>query len=158
MSTAVTIMNNRVNGAGFTGATVVPQGGKLINVTVPSKQAQQVQDLVGTTAQLRFRQVLLVSSNYATSASPTPTPTPTPSASSSASPKASPSPTPSSNALGASGSGSAGHGMSVSASRLGAAAPKPQASPSPTASGEPVAKSLTVSGPARHDDRPVGLG
>jgi preprotein translocase subunit SecD len=135
MGTAVSIMNNRVNGAGFTGATVVPQGNNLITVTVPNKQAQQVQNLVGTTAQLRFRQVLLSAPNYATSASPTPTPTPT--ASSAPSAKASSSPTPSSGALGAPGSGSAGQGLSVSAARLGGTAPKPQASPSPTASASP---------------------
>jgi preprotein translocase subunit SecD len=33
MGTAVSIMNSRVNGAGFNGATVVPQGSNLINVT-----------------------------------------------------------------------------------------------------------------------------
>jgi len=139
MGTAVSIMNDRVNGAGFTGATVVPQGTNLITVTVPNKQAQQVVDLVGTTAQLRFRQVLLSAPNYATSASatPTPTPTPTPTASSSPSAKASSSPTPSSGALGAAGPGSAGQGLSVSAARLGGVAPKPQASPSPTASPSP---------------------
>jgi preprotein translocase subunit SecD len=137
MSTAVSIMNNRVNGAGFTGATVVPQGANLITVTVPNKQAQQVVSLVGTTAQLRFRQVLLTAPNLATSASPTPTPTPTPTPSSSPSAKASSSPTPSSGALGAAGSGSAGQGLSVSAARLGGAAPKPQASPSPTPSASP---------------------
>ena len=65
MGTAVSIMNSRVNGAGFNGATVVPQGNNLIDVTVPGKQAQQVVSLVGTTAQLRFRQVVLVAGNYA---------------------------------------------------------------------------------------------
>lgn len=42
LATAVSIMNSRVNGAGFNGATVVSQGGNLINVTVPGKSAQQV--------------------------------------------------------------------------------------------------------------------
>jgi preprotein translocase subunit SecD len=62
-------MNSRVNGAGFNGATVVPQGNNLINVTVPGKGVQQVVNLVGTTAQLRFRQVLLTAPNLATSTS-----------------------------------------------------------------------------------------
>ena len=53
-------MNNRVNGAGFNGAVGDHAGPNLINVTVPGQGAQQVVDLVGTTAQLRFRQVLLV--------------------------------------------------------------------------------------------------
>ena len=72
MGTAVSIMSSRVNGAGFNGATVVSQGTDLINVTVPGKNAQQVVGLVGTTAQLRFREVLLTAPNRATSStSPT---------------------------------------------------------------------------------------
>jgi preprotein translocase subunit SecD len=67
MNTAVSIMNSRVNGAGFTGASVVPQGRNLITVTVPGQDYQQVAGLVGTTAQLRFRQVLLEAPDYATS-------------------------------------------------------------------------------------------
>jgi preprotein translocase subunit SecD len=70
MNTAVSIMNSRVNGAGFTGATVVTMGRNMITVTVPGKSYGQVAGLVGTTAQLRFRQVLLVAPNYATSATP----------------------------------------------------------------------------------------
>jgi preprotein translocase subunit SecD len=89
MTTAISIMNNRVNSAGFTGASVEQQGNDIITVAVPGKGSQQVANLVGTTAQLRFRQVLLAANNTTT---PTPTPTPTPSAS--ASPKASASPSP----------------------------------------------------------------
>src|SRR5215813_2800430 len=106
MGTALSIMNSRVNGAGFNGATVVPQGSNLINVSVPNKSAQQVVNLVGTTALLRFRQVILVAPNKASSPTPTPTPTPTPSATPTPTPsastkaKASPSPTRSSAALG----------------------------------------------------------
>jgi preprotein translocase subunit SecD len=66
MNTAVSIMNSRVDGAGFTGATVVPEGRDLIVVTVPGKDYQQVTDLVGATGQLQFRQVLLAGSNSAT--------------------------------------------------------------------------------------------
>jgi preprotein translocase subunit SecD len=99
MNTAVSIMNSRVNGAGFNGASVTSEGTDLINVTVPGKGSQEVVNLVGTTAQLRFRQVLLVAPNYASSATPTPTPsatpTPTPTPSPSASPTPSPSPSPS---------------------------------------------------------------
>ena len=81
LNTAVSIMISRVNGAGFNGATIVPQPPNIINVTVPGKNAQQVVNLVGTTAQLRFRQVLLVAPNETTG-----TPTPTPSASPSPAP------------------------------------------------------------------------
>jgi preprotein translocase subunit SecD len=69
MTTAVSIMNSRVDGAGFTGATVVPEGSRLIVVTVPGKDYQQVTDLVGATGQLQFRQVLLRGSDSATTAS-----------------------------------------------------------------------------------------
>jgi preprotein translocase subunit SecD len=145
MNTAVSIMNSRVNGAGFNGASVTSEGTDLINVTVPGKGSQEVVNLVGTTAQLRFRQVLLVAPNYASSATPTPTPsatptpTPTPTPSPSPSAKASASPSKSSSAL---GEGSGTHGLAVSAQRLAGAAAsaakaKPKASASPTPSPSP---------------------
>jgi preprotein translocase subunit SecD len=90
MTEARTIMEDRVNGAGFTGAVVQQQGPNIITVAVPGKGAQQVENLVGRTALLRFRQVLLVAPNLTT---PTATPTPTPSASGSKS-AAKPSSTP----------------------------------------------------------------
>jgi preprotein translocase subunit SecD len=139
LSTAVSIMNSRVNGAGFNGATVVSEGNDLINVTVPNKSATQVAALVGTTAELRFREVLLTAPNTATSSStpsatPTPTPTPTPSPSKTPKTKASATPSKSSSALGAPASG--GHGLAVSSRRLPAAVasstPTPSASPTPS--------------------------
>jgi preprotein translocase subunit SecD len=87
MQQAQQIMESRVNGAGFTGAQVQRQGTDQITVSVPGKGASQVVNLVGQTAALLFRQVLLVAPN--TSAA-----TPTPSASASAS--ATPTPTASS--------------------------------------------------------------
>jgi preprotein translocase subunit SecD len=135
MSTAQSIMTSRVDGAGFNGASVTTQGTDLINVTVPGQGSAKVVNLVGTTAQLRFRQVLLEAENYAsTTPTPTPSASPTPTPSTSPTPKASASPTPSSGALGA--SGSAGHGLAVSAAKLGAKA-KPKASVSPSPSPTP---------------------
>jgi preprotein translocase subunit SecD len=67
MTTAQSIMTSRVNGAGFNGASVTTQGNDLINVTVPGKGSQQVINLVGTTAQLRFRQVLYEAPNETSS-------------------------------------------------------------------------------------------
>ncbi len=67
MTEARTIIVNRVNGAGFTGAQVQQQGPNIITVAVPGKGAQQVESLVGRTALLRFRQVLLVAPNLTTS-------------------------------------------------------------------------------------------
>jgi len=116
---------------------------------VPNKSAQQVVNLVGTTALLRFRQVILVAPNYASTSTPAPTPTPTPTSTPSATPrptpsastkaKASPSPTRSTAALGRSSEGSA---LTVSARRLAGAAAaaakaKPRASASPTPSPSP---------------------
>jgi preprotein translocase subunit SecD len=126
---AVQIMLNRVDAAGFSGASVVPAGGSQITVSVPGQGAEKVVNLVGTTALLRFRQVLLVAPNT-TSSAPTPTASASPSPSASGSSKAksgsSSSPSPSA-------SSSAGKGQAVSASQLGAkSTPSPSSSPSPS--------------------------
>src|SRR5262249_52834429 len=137
MATAISIMESRVNHAGFSGATVQQQGSNIITVSVPGKGSNEVVNLVGTTAQLRFRQVLLLASNTSipgasNPTAPAPTPTPTPSASASgkgnakakASPKAS------------------GQTQALGASRLGAkdspaSSPSPSVSPSPASSASP---------------------
>jgi preprotein translocase subunit SecD len=116
MTTAQQIMSSRVNGAGFNGASVTTQGTNLINVTVPGQGSKQVIDLVGTTALLRFRQVLLEAQNYTATTSAKVTPA---------------------------GAGSGAHGLAASAKSLasGTAAaktePKANASPSPSASATP---------------------
>jgi preprotein translocase subunit SecD len=91
MQQAIQIMDNRVNGAGVSEAQVVQQGSNIINVSVPGQSAQAVVAKVSRTAQLQFRQVLLIAPNT----SATPAATPTPSASASPSSKASASPSPS---------------------------------------------------------------
>src|SRR5215469_5592178 len=63
MQQAIQIMNNRVNGAGFTEAQVVQQGSDIINISVPGQNAQKVVSLVSRTAELLFRQVLLEAPN-----------------------------------------------------------------------------------------------
>ncbi len=90
MNTAVSIINNRVNGLGVSEAEVQTQGADNIIVNIPKgTNADQAEQQVGTTAQLYFRQVL-------TEAAGTPTkPSPSPSASGSATPKPSGSATPS---------------------------------------------------------------
>jgi preprotein translocase subunit SecD len=132
MNEARSIMVNRVNGAGFTGALVQQQGPDIITVAVPGEGAQKVESLVGRTALLRFRQVLLVAPNLSVPGS-TPTPVPT------SPPTPIPSPSPSSGALGTPGSGSGGQGLAASSARLAAAVqaagkPKPTATPSGSAS------------------------
>jgi preprotein translocase subunit SecD len=116
MTTAQQIMSSRVNGAGFNGASVTTQGTNLINVTVPGQGSKQVIDLVGTTALLRFRQVLLEAQNYTATTSAKVTPA---------------------------GAGSGGHSLAASAKSLASsnsaakAEPKANASPSPSASATP---------------------
>ena len=157
MSEAISIMEKRVNGAGFTGAQVQQQGSQLINVSVPGAGAQKVVALVGTTAQLRFRQVLLCSgsgtqclpaSAFKSTGSPSPPASPagsaSPSASGSASAKAGSTASPSPGT-------SNGTGQDASARKL-AAAPAAAASPKPSssarASGSPSSPASASPSPA----------
>jgi preprotein translocase subunit SecD len=91
MTEAKNIITDRVEGDGLSNATVVQQGSREIVVSVPGKGATQVENLVGSTALLRYRAVLLAAPNYVSSSS---TSSPSPSASPSASPSSSPSPSP----------------------------------------------------------------
>jgi preprotein translocase subunit SecD len=156
MNKAKSIMLDRINGSGFTGASVVQQGSDDIVVSVPHKNAKQVGDLVGATAQLAFRQVLLESTNTVTS---TATPSATPSAkassspSASASPKASPTPTT-----------SGGSGQAAGAKPLAASSPKAKASPSasstpsPSAPASPSPAASASAGPPRPATTADGAG
>ena len=150
MTQAKNIMANRVNGAGFTEAQVQQQGSDIINVAVPGAGSQKVVNLVGTTAQLLFREVLLEAPNKGATA-PAAVPTPTPSASGSpsatpstgASAKTSPSPTASASASSSAKTGALGRGaaggaaakeMATRSRHLAARQAKASASPSPSAS------------------------
>jgi preprotein translocase subunit SecD len=136
MAKAKAIMFSRINSSGFLDASVVQQGSDEIVVSVPHENAEQVANLVGTTAQLSFRQVLLAAPNYVPS-STTPTPSATPSTS--ASPKSSASPSKSSTPKTSSSpkpsaSTSGGTGQAAGASAVGATStPSPSASASPSA-------------------------
>ena len=132
MTQAKNIMESRVNGAGFTEAQVQQQGSNIINVAVPGASSQKVVDLVGTTAQLLFREVLLVAPNTST-AVPTPTP--------SASPSSTATPTPSASTkakVSISPRGTAGQPASAGRAQLLAAPAKAPATPSATASATPT--------------------
>jgi preprotein translocase subunit SecD len=163
MTQAQQIMFNRVNSAGFTEAQVVPQGTNIMTVSVPGQNSQAVVKLVSQTAELLFRQVLLLAPNASSAATPVPTPTPTPSASGTATPSASASPQPSptskaspaaspsasTTALGLRGAagGNRSAELARSATRLDAVtAAQAKASPTPTPSASPV--SSTSSTPA----------
>ena len=151
MTQARAIMIARVNGAGFSGAQVQQQGNDNMVITVPGANTQKVVRLVGVTAQLLFRQVLLVGNNTSTS-SPTTSPTPTPS--SSGTPTVSPSPSTkassSPKAAGAPGAAgqAGGHGLASSSRLLAASKPKPGKSSTPAASSTPSAPATTSPTPA----------
>jgi preprotein translocase subunit SecD len=154
MQQAQQIMNSRVNGAGFTGAQVQRQGTDVITVSVPGKDASQVVNLVGQTADLLFRQVLLVAPNTSVatptpsasaSASATPTPTPTASSTKAAtSPKASASS--SAHAAGAPGGAAGAREMASRARGLPAASASPSASATAAASASPTPSASATSG------------
>ena len=171
MQTAQQIMFNRVNSAGFTEASVVPQGTNIMTVSVPGQNSQKVVKLVSQTAELLFRQVQLVAQNTSSAATPVPTPSPTatgaasgtpspsasPQATSSATAKAKASPKASTRAFVA--RGKAGHNrtaeLTSSARLLGAAAhakasptPTPSATPASSASATPAASGTPVATPS----------
>jgi preprotein translocase subunit SecD len=89
MQQAISVLESRVNGTGNSGAQVQQQGADLINVTVPGKAAQDVINLVSSTAKLAFRPVYLVE-NYTPPAAATPGTSPSAKASATASPSATP--------------------------------------------------------------------
>ncbi len=130
MQQAVSIITSRVNASGSTGVSVQREGANDITVTVPGKGSQQVVNEVSTTAQLRFRPVLLAgSSTPATSATPTPSPSAT---GSKATPGATASPAASTKAF----------------IRHAAATPTPAAKASGGASATPTASASATPSPA----------
>jgi preprotein translocase subunit SecD len=127
MTQAIEIMRDRVNGLGVSEAEVTKQGDNVIVIQVPGREGQQrIVKLIGTTAQLQFRQVFAADQGR-----PTPQPTGSPTASPGGSPSGSPTASPS-------GSPTA----SPDASPSGTASPRGRAlsgaltqpSPSPSAS------------------------
>ncbi len=93
---AVKIIRNRVNSLGVAESEVTKQGtgsGQTITVSVPGASGRQVLNLVGSTAELRFRQVL-AEAPAVNQTVPTPVPSGSPSASPGAAPAATPAATP----------------------------------------------------------------
>jgi len=143
MATAQQIMFNRVNSAGFSEAQVVPQGTSIMTVSVPGRNSNAVVKLVSQTAELLFRQVLLMAPNAASAVTPAPVPSPTPSGTAPASSSGSASPQPSSTATTkAKLQGRGANRTAVldrGASRLAAVtAARAKASPTPTPSVTPA--------------------
>jgi len=133
MSQAIDIMNERVNGAGFSNALVQQQGSQDITVSVPGQGAQRVVGIVGKTAQLRFREVLLCSGT-GTECEPAAEANALANAEASAS---------------ASASAKASASPSTSASAPASASPKADASPNASASASASATPKTSGGAAQ---------
>jgi preprotein translocase subunit SecD len=83
MDEAITIMRNRANALGVSGATVANQGGNIVVQMPGVKNPNQVISTLGSTAQLLFRPVLCTAPPYAPPTSkhgqPSPAPGPLPS-------------------------------------------------------------------------------
>jgi preprotein translocase subunit SecD len=139
MNSAVTIITNRVNGTGNTGAQVQTMGSQDLVVSVPGKTTQQTETLVSTTALLMFRQALLIlpySTTNPSSKATTPSASATPSASSSASSSATPSATPQPTVT---PSASATSTAKTTAKIVSDASPTPSATPSASKSPDATA-------------------
>jgi preprotein translocase subunit SecD len=133
-----------VNGTGNSGAQVQQQGSDLINVSVPGKAANDVINLVSSTAKLAFRPVLLAQTYTAPAAT-----TPNATSSAKASSSASPSPTSTSTAKsGATSSPTPSTGASASPKAstqdYSAKLASPSATPSTTPSATTTAKASTT--------------
>jgi preprotein translocase subunit SecD len=146
MKTAVSIINDRVNASGNTGVSVQQEGSSDIQVTAPGQGSKQLINTVDTTAQLRFRAVLLAGSSTAAatpSTSATPSASPSASGSSAAKAKASASPSASTKAYirhaAATPSPSAQATSSAGAKASSSASPSASASASPSASSSTAA-------------------
>jgi preprotein translocase subunit SecD len=137
MVQALSIMRDRVNGLGVSEAEVTKQGTNVIMIQVPGREGQQrIVKLIGTTAQLQFRQVYAAEPTGATTTPPatTPTPTTSPTGKAGKSGGAKSSPTP---AAGAGQSASPAPRGRALAGALTAPTPNPSTPPAPTPSGSP---------------------
>jgi preprotein translocase subunit SecD len=145
MKTAVAIINDRVNASGNTGVSVQQEGSSDIQVTAPGQGSQKLINTVDTTAQLRFRAVLLAGSSAAsTTPSTSATPSASPSASSSSSAKAKASASPSASTKAYIRHAAATPSPSAQATSSAGAKASSSASPSASASASPSATSSTA--------------
>src|SRR4051812_29479069 len=83
---AVDIIRQRVNGLGVAEAEVATEGNNIV-ISVPGKGRDEVLKVVGSTAQLRIRQVLQEEADAPAATAPTPAPSTTPKPSTKATPK-----------------------------------------------------------------------
>ncbi len=145
MKTAVSIINDRVNASGNTGVSVQQEGSSDIQVTAPGQGSKQLINTVDTTAQLRFRAVLLAGSSAASATpSTSPTPSASPSASGSPTAKAKTSASPSASTKAYIRPAAATPSPSAQATSSAGAKASSSASPSASASASPSATSSTA--------------
>jgi preprotein translocase subunit SecD len=139
MQTAVTVLESRVNGTGNSGAQVQQVGSNQITVTVPGELSSDFVNLITSTAQLSFRQVLLEEPYTGTpaSASASPSPSASGSASGTATPTTSPSATKSASAT---ASASAKASADAESAKLASSSPTATATAKATATASSTAK------------------
>nr|WP_184988050.1 protein translocase subunit SecD [Sphaerisporangium rubeum] len=130
---AVNIIRDRVNGTGISDAEVAKSGDNIV-ISVPGAGQEEVVKKVGTTAELRFRQVLAWAPANAVPGK-MPTAPATPGASGTPEPSSTAKPAPSSTAKPAPSGTPAGRALSSALT-----APSPGATPSASASAAPSAK------------------
>ncbi|MFF5212066.1 protein translocase subunit SecD [Streptosporangium sp. NPDC000396] len=123
---AVNIIRDRVNGSGISDAEVAKSGDNIV-ISVPGVGQEEVVKLVGTTAELRFRQVMAITDGSPAPPGQMPTQAPTPSAT----PSGKPSP-------------AAKSGNSTTSKPTQAATPSPTGSPA----GRALTSALTNPSPA----------
>jgi len=144
MRQAVDIVRARVNGSGVAEAEITTQGATNIVVQVPGVGEDELVQLIGQTAELRFRPVRAVIPGGS------PAPTPTPGDTASPTPGATASATPATTSPGATESPAAGRALTE-----GLQAQPAAGTPSPTPSPSP---STTATAPATPSQPPTGEG
>ncbi|MER7208771.1 protein translocase subunit SecD [Streptosporangium sp. NPDC000239] len=127
---AVGIIRNRVNGSGISDAEVAKSGDNIV-ISVPGVGQEEVVKLVGTTAELRFRQVMAVAAGAPQPPGQMPTQAPTPSSS------------PSSTAPGKKGDKSPAPSASPAAEQ-GTKTPEPTATAAANPSASPAGRALSA--------------
>ncbi|GAA0933099.1 protein translocase subunit SecD [Nonomuraea longicatena] len=139
---AVSIIRERVNGTGISDAEVAKSGDNII-ISVPGKGQEEVIKLVGTTAELRFRQVLGVEGTAPPQVLPTDAPVPS----------GSPSATPSGSAKPSEGAKQNGDGKQNQSGEPSARPSATETASQPSASPTGKALSSALTSPTPQDNK-----
>jgi preprotein translocase subunit SecD len=141
LTQAVNIIRQRVNAFGVSESEVTTQGGRNIVVSVPGAGQRDLVELVGQTAQLRFRQVLQEGGPLPLDAQQPPDPAATPGASPEPTKTAKPGRTakPDRTPKGTASPDATGEGRVLTRALQAQAVPSPTGEPSPSEPGTPPA-------------------